>query len=37
MSKTYHHVRFRWWDTVDLEKVSEELGNSYEVKEVEHT
>lgn len=37
MSKPYHHVRFRWWDTVDLEKASEELGKGYEVKKVEHT
>ena len=37
MSKPYHHVRFRWWDTVDLKKASEELGKSYEVKKVEHT
>jgi len=37
MSKPYGHVRFRWWDTVDLEKASEELGKSYEVKKVEHT
>ena len=37
MSKPYRHVRFRWWDTVDLEKASEELGRSYEVKTVEYT
>ena len=37
MSKPYSHVRFRWWDTVDLEKASEELGKSYEVKKVEYT
>jgi len=36
MSKPYSHVRFQWWDTVDLEKASEEL-KSYEVKKVEHT
>jgi hypothetical protein len=37
MYKPYSHVRFRWWDTVDLEKASGELGKSYEVKKVEYT
>jgi len=36
MSKPYRYVRFRWWDTVDLEKASEELGKSFEVKKVEY-
>jgi hypothetical protein len=31
MSKPYNHVRFRWWQPVDLDKVSEELGDEYEV------
>ena len=37
MSKPYRHVRFRWWDTVDLKEAAEELGKSFEVKEVEYT
>ncbi len=37
MSKPYRHVRFRWWDTIDLKKASEELGKSYEIKEIEYT
>jgi len=36
MSKPYRHVRFRWWDTVDLEEAKEELAETYDVKEVEY-
>jgi len=28
----YIYVRFRWWDPVDLEEVSRELGEEYEVE-----
>ncbi len=36
MSMPYSHAMFRWWDTVDLDKVKKELEESYKVKEVEH-
>lgn len=36
MAKPYHHVRFRWRDTVDLDEAAEELAESYEVKTIEH-
>lgn len=32
MSEPYRYVRFRWWNRVDLGKVSEELSPRYEVK-----
>ena len=30
--RAYHFVRFRWWSRLDLEKVSEELGEKYAVE-----
>jgi hypothetical protein len=35
MASRYSYVRFRWWDTVDLDKVAEEfLG--FEMKKIIH-
>lgn len=30
--KPYHHVRFRWWNRVDLEEVAKELGETFSVE-----
>ena len=32
MVETYHYVRFRWWKGIDLKKVSEDLGQSFNVE-----
>ena len=32
MIKSYRHVRFRWWEGIDLKKVSEDLGRSFSVE-----
>jgi len=30
--KSYHHVRFRWWNKVDLEKVAMELDETFNIE-----
>ena len=30
--QAYRHVRYRWWDRVDLERAAEELGEKYTVE-----
>jgi hypothetical protein len=32
MIEPYHYVRFKWWEGIDLKKVSEDLGRSFSVK-----
>ncbi len=32
MPEAYHYVRFRWWNRLELDKVSNELTPNYEVK-----
>lgn len=32
MVEAYHYVRFRWWTRLELEGVSEELAQRFEVK-----
>lgn len=34
MSKPYIYVRYTWWRGVDLDGVSEELGNSFNVEPI---
>lgn len=36
MSRPYHHVRFRWWSTVDLEKTTKEMENSFKVIKIDY-
>lgn len=31
MSELYHHVRFRWWERANLEKIAEEFRGKYAV------
>lgn len=35
MSKSYHYVRFQWWQGVDLKKASEELSTEFSVEPIE--
>jgi hypothetical protein len=30
--EAYHYVRFRWWTRLDLEKISKELAEEFDVK-----
>jgi len=30
--KAYHHVRWRWWNKIDADKVSKELSDKYKVE-----
>ena len=32
MVETYNYVRFRWWEGLDLKKVSEDLSQSFSVE-----
>jgi len=36
MSEPYHHVRFRWWNRADLEKIAEEFTGKYNVDMTHH-
>jgi len=36
MSEPYHHVRFRWWEKADIDKIAEELGANYDVNTKHH-
>ncbi len=31
MSEPYHHVRFRWWERADIDKIAEKIRESYSV------
>ena len=31
MSEPYHHVRFRWWERADIDKIAEKLREGYSV------
>lgn len=37
MTQKYNHVRFRWWNPVNLNLLSEELRPKYSVKSMEYT
>ena len=34
MVETYKYVRFRWWERIDLKKLSEDLGRSFSVEKL---
>lgn len=31
MSKPYHHIRFKWWNRANLDKMAEEMKQNYTV------
>jgi hypothetical protein len=35
LAQAYHYVRFRWWSRLDLEGLSEELSQKYDVKSLD--
>ena len=35
MVSTYHYIRYRWEDKVDLNRVTKEFKNKFEVKKIE--
>ncbi len=37
MSKPYQHIRFRWWNAIDLDEASGELKKTFKVDHVSYT
>jgi hypothetical protein len=35
LAKAYHYVRFRWWNRLDLDGLSEELTQKYDVNSLD--
>jgi hypothetical protein len=36
MSEPYHHVRFRWWEKANIDKIAKELRDNYDVDTKHH-